>query len=273
MLALTGLMLTACDPHETDYDPKGFITSEELTNSLVIEAQSEGNNNITVYTSPTRYIKVYDAETSTLLAEGTLAKIQVAPPQTELTVYATTMNEDGEVIQSGTKSITISEYTDLPEIYTQVFGDGNGGYTTTKWGWDTTDNDGVVWGNGGYLENTTPGWWTVTADQIDEQATSHGLENDGLDGWFTLSLTGVTTSRGETGSVTVNEETVKTGWDIGTMTFSNTIPLMGILVNYDNQRQYEYHILKADGTHLYLCAPEPGAGDWGTAWFWCFKKQ
>jgi hypothetical protein len=37
--------------------------------------------------------------------------------------------------------------------------------------------------------------------------------------------------------------------------------------------QYEYHILEADGEHLKLAAPKPGAGDWGEAWFWNFKTR
>ena len=40
-----------------------------------------------------------------------------------------------------------------------------------------------------------------------------------------------------------------------------------------NARQYEYHILKITEDELRLCAPEPGAGAWGTAWFWNFKKK
>lgn len=57
------------------------------------------------------------------------------------------------------------------------------------------------------------------------------------------------------------------------MEFSGTIPLLGIQPNQGNARQYEYHILKITEDELRLCAPEPGAGAWGTAWFWNFKKK
>ena len=89
---------------------------------------------------------------------------------------------------------------------------------------------------------------------------------------MSLALTGVKTSRGESGQVKVSEETVKAGWDIGRMVFSGTTPLMGIQPNVGGN-QYDYHILKADDKNLRLCAPEPGAGDWGTAWFWNFKRK
>ena len=109
--------------------------------------------------------------------------------------------------------------------------------------------------------------------QIDEKAVGKGLPDDGLNGWFSLSLTGVQTSRGESGSVKVSEDVVQSGWDVGTMEFSGTIPLLGIQPNQGNARQYEYHILKITEDELRLCAPEPGAGAWGTAWFWNFKKK
>ncbi len=267
---LVAMLLVACDPSTEEYgSPAASVTADELTSELQLNPKSTGNNNITVITSPARYIKIYNANTDVLLAQGTNQTVQIVPPTTTASFYVTTMNQDGSITKSGTKSIDVTEYTDLPSIYYKLFGDDLG---TTKWSWDTTASDGV-WGNGGYLEATGPAWWVVQAAGIDEQATGKSLPNDGLNGWFTLSLTGVTTSRGETGSVSASEDAVKSGWDIGTLTFSGTIPLLGVQPNKDNARQYVYQILKADGTYLRLCAPEPGAGDWGTAWFWNFKKQ
>ena len=69
------------------------------------------------------------------------------------------------------------------------------------------------------------------------------------------------------------DKVVQSGWDVGTMEFSGTIPLLGIQPNQGNARQYEYHILKITEDELRLCAPEPGAGAWGTAWFWNFMKK
>lgn len=271
LLALA-LVVTSCDPSRDDDGPGASVTAEELSSEVQITAKSTGNNNLTVFTSPTRYVKVYDASNDAKVGEGTNVSVQVVPPARTVSYYVTTINEDGSVTKSAAKSIDVSEFTDLPEIYNQIFGDGNGGFTTTTWTWDT--EAGSVWGNGGYLESTGPEWWTNDIDATDDQANQKGLPQDGKNGWFSLDLaTGVNTSRGETGSVTVSEAVVKSGWDVGTMEFSGTIPLLGVLPNQNNQRQYTYQILKADGTHLYLCAPEPGAGDWGAAWFWRFKKQ
>ena len=37
---------------------------------------------------------------------------------------------------------------------------------------------------------------------------------------------------------------VQSGWDVGTIEFSGTIPLLGIQPNQGNARQYVYHIFE-----------------------------
>lgn len=249
------------------------LTAEQLTSALTIVPRNAGNNNLTFVTSPAQYIKVYDAETDEMVASGTMPTFQVVPPAREVSFYVTTMGQDGSIVKSSAKSIQVSEFTDLPAIYNDLFGDGAGGFTAHTWVW----NDEVAcWGNGGYLESTAPGWWKCYVNQevfIEQQAIDKGLPQDGKDGWMKLGLSGVEMSRGDKGSIKVNENKVKPGWDIGQMNFKGTYPLLGIQPNGGNAPQYEYHILQADGTNLTLCAPEPGAGDWGTAWFWVFKKK
>ena len=248
------------------------VTPENLTFELV--AKNQGNNNIQIVPTPSRYVKVYDATSDTKLAEGTAPSVQVAPPNKELQVYVTTINSDGSITKSASKSIAVTEYTDLPAIYADIFGTTpDGGYGTTTWTWNTEAEDGC-WGNGGFLSNTGPGWWVIRSGEIDGQVTGAGLPDDGLNGWFSLSLSGVQTSRGESGSVKVSEDMVQSGWDVGTIEFSGTIPLLGIQPNQGNARQYVYHILKITEDELRLCAPEPGVtSGGGTAWFWNFKRK
>lgn len=246
------------------------LTAEQLTSALTIVPKNAGNNNLTFVTSPAQYIKVYDAETDEMVASGTMPTFQVVPPAREVSFYVTTVGQDGSIVKSSAKSLQVSEFTDLPAIYNDLFGDGAGGFTAHTWVW----NDAVkCWGNGGYLEHTAPNWWTNDINQTDQEAIKRGLLQDGKDGWMKLGLSGVEMSRGDKGSIKVNENKVKPGWDIGQMNFKGTYPLLGIQPNVGNAPQYEYHILQADGTNLTLCAPEPGAGDWGTAWFWVFKKK
>lgn len=270
-MPLFAMLLVACDPIVDEISPDPNVAPEDLTFELV--AKSQGNNNIQIVPTLSHYIKVYDATSDVKLAEGITPSVQVTPPNTELNVYITTINPDGSITKSASKSIAVMEYTDLPAIYADVFGTTpDGGYGTTTWTWNTEAEDGC-WGNGGYMGNTGPGWWIIHSNEIDEQAEGKGLPDDGLDGWFSLSLTGVQTSRGESGTVKVSEDVIQSGWDVGTMEFSGTIPLLGVQPNQGDARQYEYHILKITEEELRLCAPEPGAGAWGTAWFWNFKKK
>ena len=117
---LFAILLVACDASVDDKQPGASVTVDELTNSFQLVARSEGNNNITVKLSPVRYVKVYSADNDALLAEGTNPTFQVTPPTTELDVYITAINQDGSITKSSTKSITVSEYTDLPAIYEQI---------------------------------------------------------------------------------------------------------------------------------------------------------
>lgn len=266
---LFAMLLAACDASVDDKQPGASVTAEELTNSFELVAQSEGNNNITVKLSPARYVKVYSADNDALLAEGTNPTFQVTPPITEMRVYITTINQDGSITKSDVKSIMVSEYTDLPAIYEQIFGLENGEYGTTVWTWDDTLTR--YWGNGSWGSDTTPSWWGAPdRASIDEQCEGKGMPDDGIGAWFSLSLTGVETSRGETGSVKVSDETAVAGWGVGTMTFSGTVPLLGVLPNDGNQRCYSYQIIQADGEHLVLAAQS--LSNTSEGWFFCFKR-
>lgn len=272
--ALLTFMMASCNPQQDDESPVANVTSEELSKELQITAKKEGNNNLVVTTSPTRYIYVYDAETNEMVGSGTSVKVQVLPPARTVKYYVQVTGFDRSVAKSEAKSIDVKEFTDLDPMLTTLFGDGKGDFTSYTYTWNTEAADGV-WGNGGYMESTGPAWWVVKASEVDGQAKDKGLTKDGLDGWFSMGLGagGVKTSRGETGSVSATSTKIKDGWDIGTLTFNGTIPLMGLMVNNGNARQYVYQILKADSKELRLCAPEPGAGDWGTAFFWNFKRK
>ena len=208
-----------------------------------------------------------------ILATGTEGSIIGTPPLTSLTVRA--MNQDGS-ITSFSNDVTISEYVDVPSIYEGLFGPE---YNSVTWVWDTDASNGL-WGNGAYMESAGPEWWQVQAADIDQQCTEKGYAKDGLEGWMTFTLAGkkVETSRGQSGTIAWDLSAVaKEGWDQGTLTFTGTIPLLGLVKMGDTDDtfapQYEYHILEADGEHLKLAAPKPGAGDWGEAWFWNFKTR
>lgn len=273
LLPVLAMLFTACDPAVDDIQPGANVSVEDLTNSFELVAKSEGNNNITVVLDPVRYVKVYNADGDGLLCEGVSPSFQAVPPMENLNIYITAINQDGSITKSDTKSILVTEYTDLPAIFEDVFGFENGVYGTTTWTWDENPDNttGRYWGNGGWGSDTQPSWWGAPdGTDLQSQCEGKGLPNDGLGAWFSLSLSGVNTSRGETGTVTVSDDFVQAGWDIGTMTFSGTIPLLGVYPNDGNQRCYTYQILRADGERLVLALQTLSNSSEG--WFFCFKK-
>ncbi len=87
--------------------------------------------------------------------------------------------------------------------------------------------------------------------------------NDGTSqqGSFTFDMSKITLDDG--GNV----------WAKGKLNTKNVTVLCGKSPNESNAPVYNYDILKLTGTNMVLSYPEPGAGSWGTAWFWMFKTQ
>lgn len=278
-MSVFALLLVSCSPIDDKGSAMGAsIDADYLASCVNMVQKSAGNNNFTYTTDPALPIQVLDNK-GNVLAYGTQGSLQLLPGASSELTYRY-LNSDGSPVTSN-ESFTVTDYTDVPHIYAEVYGPD---YGKTVWVWDTEANGGYCWGNGGFMEDKVPNWYKVTwdatvsaTDNIDAQAVAHGLPTDGLLGWFSLDCSNgqaVQTSRGETGTVSINPTVLKDGWDMGTITFSGTVPLLGVLPNSGDARQYTYYILTADGgDHIVLCAPEPGAGDWGAAWYWCFKRQ
>ncbi len=267
-MPLVALAFTSCDPSIEEVSPVAPITADALTQGLSVTQESDGNNNMAFFTTPTRYIRVYNAETGSKIGEGTYVTYQEVPPEKTISFYCETVNEDGSVVKSGAKSVSVSNFTKVPEQYTILFGND---YSAKEFGWNIDFPDGVM-GNGAYLENAGPGWWKIFPGDLDGQAEGWGIPDQGLGATMTIGPGAMTTPAG-TGSVNFNFNKIsKPGWDIGTLTCAGIYPLCGVNPNAGAAPFDTYHILKITDGELNLCAPEPGAGDWGTAWFWCFKK-
>ena len=243
-IPLFAMLLTACDPTiEEEGSIAASITETDLQARVELTQTTVGQNKFTFSTNPTLTVQVLDQD-GAILATGTEGSIIGTPPLTALTVRA--INQDGSIV-SYSQDVTINEYVDVPSIYKQLFGPE---YNSRTWVWDTTDAPNY-WGNGGYMSDSGPNWWK-----------------------FTLNGKKVEMSRGESGNISWDLSAIaKEGWDVGTLSFSGTNPLLGVQPNSDNAPEYNYHILVSDDNHLYLCAPEAGAGEGGTAWFWMFKAK
>ncbi|WP_165155531.1 hypothetical protein [Parabacteroides sp. ZJ-118] len=264
------LVFTSCDPTEIEEGSMGAsITAEQLQSRVTLTQTTAGQNKFTFETNPSITVQVLDQD-GNILTTGTSGSIIGTPPLTGLIVRA--INQDGSLV-SFKNDVTVTEYVDVPAIYKHLFGPE---YSNRTWVWDTEASDGV-WGNGGYMSNSGPGWWIIQAADLDQQAIDKGYPDDTIEkGWMKFTLGGkkVEMSRGESGTISWDLSAIAMeGWDIGTLSFDGTTPLLGIQPNDGNSKEYNYHILVTDDDHLRLCAPEAGAGQGGTAWFWNFKVK
>ena len=264
------IVFTACDPSEIEEGNIGAsLTAEQLQSRVTLTQTTVGQNKFTFETNPATTVQVLDQD-GNILKTGTSGSIIGTPPLTGLIVR--TINQDGSLV-SFKNDVTVNDYVDVPAIYKQLFGPE---YDTRTWVWDTDIDN--YWGNGGYMSNSGPGWWKLPEEgSLDEQCISKGYPDDTVEkGWMKFTLGGkkVEMSRGETGTLSWDLSAVaKEGWDIGTLSFNGTNPLLGIQPNAGDAPEYNYHILVSDENHLYLCAPEAGSGEGGTAWFWMFKAK
>lgn len=269
-LPLLAACTIACEPIEEDAPSMPASKTAEQLKSIVSVQQEGSLNKFTYSTSPATYVLVYD-QNGALIHQGSSGSIIGIPPLTALEFrYA---NADASLV-SFKQNVNITDYVDVPEIYSKLFGED---YDKKVWGWDT-EGSGVM-GNGAYLEGTADyqnRWWIVAPADLQKECDDRGFPNDGLDATMTFSIAGnaVETSSGRKGTMSWDlTSIVKEGWSQGKLTFHDCFPLMGIQFNGGNAPFYEYHILEMTDETLCLCSPEPGAGDWGTAWFWNYRTK
>ena len=271
-LCMLSITLIACDPIEVRDTNDSPITSAELdvkATPIVVDGK---NGNMVVLENHSPVLSSWNCGGSvSLKAYDTVMVVKTGA----VDVVFTGLNPDGSKIEKSF-TIQIDALTTLPEEYKYLFGDVTQGITSKKYVWDETA--GAVWGNGGYLGNTSPGWWTNDKASMDSNDTDYGS-----DGFMVFSLDGLTLKKSNaSGSKT---ETGTAGLDLAAKTLDgngavwasaklitkNVTVLKGVAPNGGNAPVYEYDVLKLNDNKLVLAWPEPGSGAWGTAWFWMFR--
>ena len=267
---LIAAAFVACDPIEDRQTIGDAITADQLdvkatpvvvngknSNKVILENNSPvlSSWNYGIGTSQNAYLEVL------LVIEG------------ENKVTFTGLNPDGTTI---TKELTVNvEELSFPVAAEWGMLCGSG---SKDWVWDETAN--AVWGNGGYKGNTSPGWWTNDKASMDTNDTDYGSN-----GYMTFSVNGSSLTKtsglstlAQTGtfkfdmSKTTNDDAGAI-WAKGKLNTKGVTVLCGKSPNESNAPVYDYDILKLDDDKLVLSYPEPGAGSWGTAWFWMFRAK
>ncbi|MFV0346450.1 MAG: hypothetical protein ACK5IQ_09440 [Bacteroidales bacterium] len=271
------LLFTACEPVETRTEAGSVLSAEELSKALNIDVQG---NNVICTNSNSGVITYWKSSFGSFQTGGDV-KFYI-PVQGDFTMEITAFSDGGTTTVSKDFSIAERDDSYFSSSLWDLLTNGAEGKT---WVWATDYPGGAVWGNGGYLANDGPAWWTVNADGLDGQGASPNDEitfdlNSGIN--FKVVSTGTTPGSGS-GSFTMdvkeenqlmNSDGSGAVWSYGQINFQGfSIPL-GMNPNNNKATQYKYEILKLTADELHLAfAEDASAGAWSTAWFFRFKRK
>jgi len=261
----------ACDPIELRDSNDAPITADELQVSATAVVVNGVNSNKVVLKNSSPVLSEWNYGIGTSLkSEDTVTLVVVGTTN----IGFTGLNPDGSYITKELPVVVDELVYPVDPQWGYLCGSGE-----RTWVWDDTDGQ-AVWGNGGYLGCSAPCWWTVSKADMAGQDPTYGS-----DGYMVFSLNGASLTKsnadGSTqavGSFSFNmNKTTDDGngnlWGKGKLTTKNVTVLAGFQPNGGGADINEYDILQLDNDKLTLGWPEPGAGSWGTAWFWMFKKQ
>ncbi|MCU4163672.1 hypothetical protein [Carboxylicivirga caseinilyticus] len=267
-LLLIALGFIACDPIEDREDIGGAITAADLevtATPLVINGINT-NKIVLENHSPVLSHWNYGIGTSTKSIDTVLMVVEGTS-----TISFTGLNPNGIKI---TKEIDV----DVQDLYFEV--SPSWGYLCgsgeKEWVWDETHADGVF-GNGGYLGNTAPGWWKIYINDIEGQAEGEGSGASMVFSTNGASLTknyNTGASAAGTFSFDMNATTADGNgaiWAQGMLYTKNVTVLCGKSINEGDIDVNDYDILTLNDTNMTLSYHAAGTGAWGEAWFWNFR--
>ncbi|HZL76722.1 MAG TPA: hypothetical protein VFB97_03390 [Bacteroidales bacterium] len=276
IFGVAAMLIFACAPIENRETAGKLLSGTDL--QVDVHQTTTGGNQIAMINSTPGVSGMFDY----LIAQSTRKNDTILLPflgTSTITFYGTSA---GGVVKY-TKDIivtTIDHPTDT--MWTNLAGTG-----TKTWVWATDIPGGNCYGNGAFEGNYAPGWWTCKAADL----AGWGCLNDQM----TFDLIGKANYTLVTGNIGVDGKpagTYKgifsfdmktrlklpdgTDYSVGVLTPGDVVsrgfqPNGGTAGNRPNI--YTYNFLRINADQMYLVVPEPGAGQWGTAWFWMFKRS
>lgn len=274
------LVITSCDPIEKRHELSGPTYNEQQI-AEYMNITVDGNY-ITLKNTAPGTISVWET-TYGNKATTNEAKVYV-PVKGTYSVTLTAYHDGGYV--KATKTFEVAQF-DIAYFQHEFWQNLTNGEEGKTWVWASDIPGGKVWGNGGYLGSYAPAWWTLGIGDIpgqgggatDEITFSLSMTNGPR---FTVTQTGANAVPGSgSGSfgmnlADANQKKLDNGslWSHGQIEFSgHTIPL-GMEPNSPGKPlRYSFDVLKCTPDELVLAFGEPGAGAWGGAWFYMFKRK
>lgn len=268
IIFISPLMLINCESIEDRLSIGGFINSEQLdvtATPLIVDGKA---TNKIILNNASPVLSSWDFGTGRTQKKTDTVLMVVAG---ENEIIFTGRNPDGSEV-SKTLKVNVEDMRFPVPPEWGFLTDGS----EKEWEWD---DRGPVWGNGGYLTDVAPAWWTLPIDDIDEQSPKEGIGAKMIfflrGAKFTKVKSDGTTETG-TFSFDMNDKAIDNDgvvWGEGKLTLKGTTVLNGISPNENNAKVHEYDILVLDDKHLVLSYPEPDETEGGTAWFWMFKSS
>ncbi len=267
-------LVTYCAPIENREEMGPLLTASDI--QIDVHQTTAGGNQIVMINNTPKVGGMWDYLVDKSIRDNDTILLPFLGTST-ITFYATTPG--GVVEKTADVEITTIDHP-LDPMWTYLAGTGE-----KTWVWAT--ERASAYGNGGYKGCTAPCWWaTSTADLtgwgvVDDQMIfdlngganytlvtgntgADGLPAGTYSGSFKFDMTkGIKNDDGTTyavGSVLLGQP-VSRGFQ----------PNLGAEGSRPNI--YEYYFLQIDDNIMNLVVPEPGAGSWGTAWFWMFKQE
>lgn len=272
---LLAMLFVACDPIENRESIGGAITADQLNISATPVVVNGKNSNKIILENNSPVLSLWDYG----MGVSNRAQLEVLLVLTgENKIVFTGLNADGSKI---TKELTVNVEElsfEVANEWALLCGDGS-----KEWIWDDTQPSGAdgpeVFGNGGYLGNTAPGWWKVGIANLDEQAKHEGA---GATMLFSTSGAALTKTKSDGTSIKGGfsfdmDKQVKDDagnvWSKGKLYTKNVTILCGISPDEGGVPAYEFDILNLDEEKMALAYAVPGTGAWGTAHFWMFRAK
>lgn len=260
--------LFGCDPIEKRLDIGSEITANELNITAVPLMVNGKRSNKIIVNNNSPVLSSWDYGTG-MTQKKTDTVLMVVTGENE--IIFTGLNPIGTKV-SKTLSVTVDELTFPVPPEWAFLTDGK----EKTWKWDETKP--AVWGSAGYLVQFAPAWWTFKEDGVAAQGPGEGLGAK-----MVLSLRGAKLNKmkstGETEDGTfsfdmsqITKDTQGKVWSIGKFKTKGTTILIGKSPDEGNIPVYEFDIISLNNKELVLAYAPPGAGEWGTAYFWVFRS-
>lgn len=277
------LLFAACDPIEDRIDAGAVMSESELLSHINI---SVDGNTVTLENTAPEVISFWQTNFGQQSNQST-ASFYI-PLENTYIATLTAYCAGGPV--TVTKEFAIAQND--PEYFSDPFWELlTNGIDGKTWVWATDYPGGKIFGIGPYLASYGPDWWAPAVEELPGQGSSTAAEiTFDLNLGFNFTVSNSVDSSVETpmpgdgaGSFNMalgdeNHLIFADGseqiWSYGKITFTNhTIPC-GYEPNSEGKPlHYVFDIQKLTEDELQLAFPEPGAGAWGGAWFYKFKRK